>query len=129
MSEEIENDLRRALRPVEPPAGFAERVMRALPERQLPAPTVPLAVVQATPRTAAWGRFSVPAALAASLVVAVFVGQRVAYQRELREQRAGLAASRELMQALRVTSQKLDVAYEAVHSPPPAAQDEEENPS
>jgi hypothetical protein len=46
-----------------------------------------------------------------------------------RDQLAGLAASRELMQALRVTSQKLDKAYEAVQSPPPAAPDEEENRS
>jgi hypothetical protein len=36
-----------------------------------------------------------------------------------------MAASRELMQALRVTSQKLDVAYQAVQSPPPASADEE----
>ena len=45
-----------------------------------------------------------------------------------REQRAGLAASRELMQALRVTSQKLDLAYEAVKRPARSG-DEEENRS
>jgi len=33
------------------------------------------------------------------------------------------------MQALRVTSQKLDVAYQAVQSPAPEARDEEENRS
>ena len=126
---DVEDELRRMLRPVEPPAGFAERVMRALPERQAPAPVTPLTVVRSTPRTHAWQRFSVPAALAASLVVAVLLGQHVATDRAEREQRAGLAASRELMQALRVTSQKLDIAYEAVQSPPPEAQDEEENRS
>ncbi len=126
---DVEDELRRMLRPVEPPAGFAERVMRALPERQAPAPVMPLTVVRSTPRTHAWQRFSVPAALAASLVVAVLLGQHVATDRAEREQRAGLAASRELMQALRVTSQKLDIAYEAVQSPPPEAQDEEENRS
>ena len=32
MTEDFENELRRALRPVDAPAGFAERVMRALPD-------------------------------------------------------------------------------------------------
>ena len=66
-----------------------------------------------------WRRLAAPAALAASLVVAVFMGQQIGAQRYASEQRAGLAASRELMQALRVTSKKLDVAYQAVqdHSP------------
>ena len=41
-------------------------------------------------------------------------------QLALREEAAGLEARRELMQALRVTSQKLDLAYEAVNAPPPA---------
>jgi hypothetical protein len=128
MSEDIENELRRALRPVEPPAGFAERVMRALPERQS-APVTPLTVARSAPRASLWQRFSVPAALAASLVVGVMLGQQVAEQQKDRELRAGLAASRELMQALRVTSQKLDKAYEAVRGTPPEVKDEEENRS
>jgi len=126
---DIEDELRRLLRPVEPPAGFAERVMRALPERQAPAPVVSLPLVRGTPRTPVWQRFSIPAALAASLVVGVLLGHRVASDQAEHERRAGLAASRELMQALRVTSQKLDKAYEAVRSPPPSGQDEEENRS
>ena len=85
--------------------------------------------MRATPRINAWQRFSIPAALAASLVVGVLLGQHVAIEQAEQEQRAGLAASRELMQALRVTSQKLDQAYEAVQSAPAEAQDEEENRS
>jgi len=119
---DVEDRLRRAMRPIDPPEGFAERVMRALPARQPPAPVVVLATVPRTPRTSLWQRFSAPAALAASLVVAVLVGKQIAIQHEERE---GMAASRELMQALRVTSQKLDVAYQAVQSPPPASADEE----
>ena len=126
---DIEDELRRMLRPIEPPTGFAERVMRALPERQTPAQVVPLALVRSTPRTRVWQRFSVPAALAASLIVAVLLGQHVALERAESERRAGLAASRELMQALQVTGQKLDIAYEAVHGTTPKAQDEEENRS
>ncbi len=127
---DVEHKLRRALRPVSPPEGFAERVMRALPERRPPASVVPLSIVRNTPRPGPWRRFSTPAALAASLVLAVFGGRHVAEQHMEAEERAGLAASRELMQALRVTSQKLDLAYEAVQRPaPPKATPEQENRS
>lgn len=128
MNEDFENQLRRALRPVDPPAGFAERVLRALPERRAPATVVPLSVIKPAPLSA-WRRFSAPAALAASLLVAVFTGQHVAHRNAEREEQAGLAASRELMQALRVTSQKLDLAYEAVQRPAPEPAAEEENRS
>jgi len=108
---DVEDRLRRALRPIDPPAGFAERVMRALPAKEAPAPVVALVPSRTAPRAGRWQRFSTPAALAASLVVAVVLGRFIANENE---QRAGEAASRELMQALRVTSQKLDVAYQAV---------------
>jgi hypothetical protein len=126
---DIESELRRALRPVDPPPGFAERVMRALPPQRPPATVTTLDVARSAPRVNAWRRLTTPAALAASLVVAVLLGQQVAFERAAREQRAGLAASRELMQALRVTSQKLDDAYRAVQSSPAGAQEDEENRS
>jgi negative regulator of sigma E activity len=122
---DVEDKLRRAMRPIDPPEGFAERVMRALPAREPPAPVVVLATVPRTPRISAWRRFSTPMTLAASLVVAVLLGKQIAIKQEERE---GLAASQELMQALRVTSQKLDIAYQAVNSSPPepeSAPDEE----
>ena len=62
-----------------------------------------------------------------SLLAAVMLGRYSAEQRELRSEREGLEASRELMQALRLTSDKLDIAYQAVQGPPPA--DPEENRS
>jgi hypothetical protein len=124
MNEDIENQLRRAMRPVEPPAGFAERVMRALPERR---PATVTAITTRTPRSMApaslWQRFATPAALAASLVVALVSGQHFATENFKRQQREGMAASRELMQALRVTSQKLDLAYQAVQDPVPPSTD------
>jgi negative regulator of sigma E activity len=122
---DVEDKLRRAMRPIDPPEGFAERVMRALPAREPPAPVVVLATVPRAPRTSAWRRFSTPVTLAASLVVGVLVGKQMA----LEHQREGIAASRELMQALRVTSQKLDAAYQAVQGPPPAPDADEENQS
>ena len=124
MNDEFENRLRRALRPVDAPDGFAERLMKRLPERQAP-------VVVALPARAESRRrnFTLPAAMAASLVAAVMLGQHLANNRMDREEAAGLAASQELMEAMRVTSQKLDMAYQAVNNPPPAIAGEEENPS
>ncbi len=43
MNEDFENQLRRALRPVDPPEGFAERVLRQLPPRRAPATVTPIA--------------------------------------------------------------------------------------
>jgi hypothetical protein len=60
-------------------------------------------------------------------LAAVMLGRYSAEQRELRAEREGLEASRELMQALRLTSDKLDIAFEAVQSLQPA--DAEENRS
>jgi hypothetical protein len=87
--------------------------MKRLPERRQP-------VVVALPvRPARQPRnFTIPAALAASLLGAVLLGQHLATVRIENEEAAGRAASLEILQALRVTSQKLDLAYEAVNSPP-----------
>jgi len=113
----FEMELRRRLRPVDAPAGFAGRVMAALPAKTQP-------IVASSPRAARPARqFGVPAALAASLLGAVLFGMHVANVRLIEEQK-GIAASQELMQALRVTSQKLDLAYEAVNSPPTAGDQE-----
>jgi hypothetical protein len=139
MTEELENELRRALRRVEssddfterlrealrrmePQAGMTERLRRALHERRMPAASPTVAETRAVAPAGRWQRFGGTAALAASLVLAVFLGQDLAERRFERERRAGLAASHELMQALRVTSQKLDLAYQAVHNEPPPPQ-------
>jgi hypothetical protein len=126
MNDEIENRLRRALRPVEPPEGFAERLMKRLPERDRPV-VVPLPVKSVRRRHP----FGIPAALAASLLVAVLLGQQFASHQMHLQEAEGLAAKQELLQALRVTSNKLDLAYEAVNSPsrPPEGEDSEENRS
>lgn len=117
MTDELENQLRRALRPVDAPEGFAERLMQRLPERKAPVLVALPVQARKAPRN-----FTLPSALAASLVVAVLLGQQFSQHRDRElERAAGLAAKQELMQALRVTSQKLDLAYEAVNSP--------ENPS
>lgn len=125
MSENFENELRRALRPVDAPAGFTDRVMRALPAQREPAPVMD----EPSAQRRLMKRFGIPMAFAAALVLSVVLGQHVAdvQERRMADERAaaGLAASHELMQALRVTSQKLDLAYQAVKTPPRPAGDEE----
>jgi hypothetical protein len=144
MTDELENQLRRALRPVDAPEGFTERLMSRLPKTpdtavkpEMAKPPVLVALPSSETRTGTLARrprnFALPAALAASLIAAVMLGQHMGQIREQarqeREIAEGREASRELMQALRVTSQKLDMAYQAVTNPPSNPADAEENPS
>lgn len=99
MSRDLEKALREALRPVDPGAGFTGRV---------------LARLAAQPQTGR--RVWIPLALAASLVAAVVVGLGWHERRELR----GLEARRELLEALRVTNQKLELANRLVNGPHPS---------
>ena len=125
MTDDFENELRRLLRPVDAPEGLTERIMAALPPR--PAAATVTAMMRARPAKPPRS-YWMPGALAASLVGAVLLGtfaaQKNDQQLARREEAAGLEARRELMEALRVTSQKLDLAYEAVNAPE-SAQDEE----
>jgi hypothetical protein len=104
MNTDLESRLRAALRPVRPDETFSRKL---------------LAHVMAggrseqhrfwrTPATAWW----LSAGLAASLLLAVGVQRHIEEQARQR----GMEARREVMEALRVTSQKLNLAYEAVQS-------------
>ncbi len=65
-----------------------------------------------------------PAALAASLLVAVFLGVYVANDRALREeQKASPRASSSCRRCVSPV-EKLDLAYEAVNNPPTAGEEE-----
>jgi hypothetical protein len=125
MNDQFEDELRRRLRPVDAPAGFTERLMRVLPAE---ANAVPASAPPPTARSRIpFRQFGLPAALAASLLAAVLLGQHVAVERQRLAEREGREASLELMQALRLTSKKLDIVYQAVQDPPAA--DPEENRS
>jgi hypothetical protein len=88
MKGDLESQLRAALRPVAPSDDFAEKVMaRVAAKRRL--------------RSRAWW---IPASLAACTLIAVGVHRH----------NNGMEARRELVEALRVTSQKLDLAYAVV---------------
>lgn len=129
MTDDFERQLHAAMRPVEAPADLADRILRALPdERRVVVALAPAASMAgrrnaSQPRIAP-RRYWMPGALAASLVAAVLLGQDVANKHAAEERQAGLAASRELMEALRITSQKLDVAYHAVKRPTGAESEE-----
>jgi len=98
MNEELEKRLRQALRPVDPGEDFAAQVLARVARKRI-------------------ARFIwLPAALAASLVLAV----AVRYEWQQQQEAAGLEARRQVLEALRVTSDKLDLAYHMVNSPAPA---------
>jgi hypothetical protein len=108
VSRDLEEQLRAALRPLDPAPDFTARVLARL-AAQRGGTQVPRA-----PRPR---RVWVPLALAASL--AGVLALSLAWH-EWRA-RQGLEARRQLIQALRVTSEELDLAYRIVNAPPQSA--------
>jgi negative regulator of sigma E activity len=105
MSKDFEQQLREALRPVDPEEGFDRRVMARIAQERSRART----------KVTRW----VSVALAASVVFAAILG---AHEWQLRREQEGLEARKQLIEALRLTGEKLDVAYQAVNReslPPP----------
>lgn len=100
MSDDLEKQLRAALRHLDPPPGFAARVSDRIDGMQHPR-RVPLR-----------DRL-IPIALAASLVIMMFVVIASDW-RQRRERQQGLAARQQLIEALRLTGEKLDLAYRGV---------------
>lgn len=99
MNNDLESQLRAALRPLAPSDDFSDKLMGRLAARRRIAPV-------------AWW---IPASLAASMLIAVGVQRHL---QETRERESGLEARREVVEALRMTSQKLNLAYEVVKSQP-----------
>jgi hypothetical protein len=108
MSNGVENDdlerrLRAALKPVDPGEEFARRVLWRIAAE--PARTARLSRVPAVTRWLTFG-------LAASVVL----GLLVAHEWQLRRTAQGLEARRQLIEALKVTDEKLDLAYRVVNT-------------
>lgn len=114
MNKDIESQMRAALRPVAPSEEFSQKLLTGV------------ALERPRPRRGAGRRqplaWWLTASLAASLVLAVGVHQRLQQQRV---QQSGLEARREVVEALRMTSQKLNLAYEAVKSQSTSLTDEQ----
>jgi len=99
----IEQQLRDALRPEEPDAGFAARV-----QARLDAQAAQAAVPAARRPHSARRRWLLPGALAATLLLAFGIAQQVGQRRE---QQRELYAHAQLMQALAITSSRLDTVH------------------
>jgi len=117
MNNDFEKQLRAALRPVDPGPEFTQRTLARIERAHAADRSRSNAW---PPARAAW----VPVALAAS---AVF-GAVVTHAWHVRHERQGLEARQQLMDALRVTGEKLDLAYRVVNAEPPRAAPDE-NPS
>jgi hypothetical protein len=91
--DQFENDLKQALQRVEPAAGFEHRVMRRL---------------NAAPKARNWTAWATAAGLAFASFAAVGV-----YQNQ--QQRRAEAACDQLVLALRVTGQKLDLVRSRIN--------------
>jgi hypothetical protein len=97
MNDDFENHLRSALRPVDPGGAFTDRVMAQL------APGSQSCATSSAPRPAfRW--------LSAGLVVSMALGVCVTWQYQVKRAE-GLEARRQLIQALRLTDQKLNSVY------------------
>ena len=104
MSKDIESDLRAALRPLAPSDEFTQKLVAQMAAQPRPRPA-PHAAWGLSTRSTWW----LSAGLAASVLLAAGV------QIHLQQER-GLEARREVVEALRMTSQKLNLAYETVKS-------------
>ena len=102
-NEELERRLRAALRTVDPGEGFAPRLLARMAAE--PAQSARPARAGAVASWLALG-------LAASVVLAVLL----AHEWQVRRLEQGREARRQLIEALRVTDQKLNLAYRAVNA-------------
>jgi hypothetical protein len=118
MSQEIESRIRASLRPVAPREEFSQKLLGRLTAGES-APPKPRRILSASARPLAWW---LTASLAACLIMAVGIQQHLEQQRL---QQSGLEARREVVEALRMTSQKLNLAYEAVKNQSTSLADEE----
>jgi hypothetical protein len=109
MSEDLESRLRAALRPVAPSDEFTQHLIaRVTADKRRE--TNARGIRQPSPKATAWW---LSASMAASLLIAAGVQH---YLQERRETERGLEARREVIEALRMTSQKLNLAYEVIKS-------------
>jgi hypothetical protein len=101
MSKDLDDELRSALQSVDPGEQFAQRV------------TARIADEAARPRRSRLVRYQwVSAAIAASVVL----GFLITHEWQVRREQQGLAARNQVLEALRVTGEKLDLAYRVVNA-------------
>jgi hypothetical protein len=109
MSEDLEARLRAALRAVTPDDDFTQNLIARVTADQYSHSSAVGAGTR-RPRASTWW---LSAGMAASLLLALGVQHHV---QERRERERGMEARRQVIEALRVTRQKLNLAYEAMES-------------
>ncbi len=101
----FDDELRKAMGRVDPPEGFAERVLaRVAEERAKP---------RLVDRLRSW--FGMPGLrLAAAVAMIAVIVAGVGYEREVRRRAEGERAKEQVMLALRITADKIQVAQRGV---------------
>ena len=103
MSDDLEDSLRAALRPVDPGERFTASVMARIADES----THTLRAPRPYDTTLRW--------TSVALVVSLVMGILVARELRMRHTQRGLQARAELLQALKLTGEKLDIAYRVVN--------------
>jgi negative regulator of sigma E activity len=116
MNEHLDDKLRKALRPVDPGEDFTARVLARVDAEGAHEGAGSTRPSRKAPSRFVW----LPLTLAASLVLAV----AITHEWRARREQAGIEARNEVIKALRVTSEKLDLAYRIVNTPAPAPADD-----
>jgi len=139
MSNELNDRLRAALRPVDPGERFTRGVLARIasdpvsrpllrPERSGGSPEKrqrrdaghsardrnAVEEIPRSPNGATWGNLGLPWLSATALATCAALLLMLAHQHKAQHAAAGLEARRQVMEALRVTSEKLDLAYRVV---------------
>jgi hypothetical protein len=109
MNDDLESRLRAALRPVAPGEEFTRNLIARVTAHQGSEANARGARRRSPGSTAWW----ISASVAASLLIAAGVQHHL---QERRETEKGLEARRQVIKALRVTSQKLNLVYEVIKS-------------
>ena len=117
MSNSLDEELRATLRPLAPSDDFSRQLIARVTAAQGAEPLAPARTRRRSKQAARW----LSASLAAAMLLAI--GARNHFEQQ-RVREDGLEARREVLQALRMTSQKLNLAYETVKSQSASISDE-----
>jgi hypothetical protein len=113
----LEQQLRRALRPIDPPASLAERIMTAVERARSPGGPVSRREPVGSGVRLPWlGRRAWLSAAATAVLVVALVGAGALWRGRTQELQAR-EAHEQVVQALRIASDALDTALEATVNP------------
>lgn len=112
---DLERQLRDAMRPVDPPSGFSERVLAGLARSRERSGTGPVSAFRGTASPWRRRRLWLPDAAVAAFA-AVLIGTGIWSQQRTLEVRAREART-EVFEALRISSQALNAALHATVEP------------